>query len=395
MQQVQFEGNGAEYFKIWIVNIMLTIITLGLYYPWAKVRNKRYFYANTTLEGRNFEYHATGKQLFLGYLVAMTLFITYVMIEKISPVGSFVVLGLLFIAIPWLVWRSMKFNMRMTSFSNVRFSFRGNLKNAYINFFVYPFIFFLSFLLMIILVERAEDMDRFAAIASFVGLVGMGAALYMFALLKQRNLSYLMGNICYGQGGFKTDYKVSEFVIMAVKTGIIGTIIMVVIMVIVGGGFVAVVGIDELRTLGELKAGVNIESEEAAEERVMGILVPLFVMIYGGMILGTMIISAHWIAQQREYVYKQTQLDETITFLSTLKASSLAWVMLSNLFLVMITAGFAYPWTKVRLAKLMVENSYVDVPDGFDEYMTQKQEKESSLGEQIGDAFDVQIDVGF
>ena len=64
MRVLSFGGSGFEYFKIWIVNILLTILTLGLYYPWAKVRKNRYFYGNTSLDERNFEYHATGKQLF-------------------------------------------------------------------------------------------------------------------------------------------------------------------------------------------------------------------------------------------------------------------------------------------------------------------------------------------
>ncbi len=39
---VEFKGNGFEYFQIWIVNIVLTIVTLGIYSAWATVRNKRY-----------------------------------------------------------------------------------------------------------------------------------------------------------------------------------------------------------------------------------------------------------------------------------------------------------------------------------------------------------------
>ena len=50
MQALNFEGKGFEYFKIWIVNILLTIVTVGIYYPWAKVRNRRYLYANSTLD---------------------------------------------------------------------------------------------------------------------------------------------------------------------------------------------------------------------------------------------------------------------------------------------------------------------------------------------------------
>ena len=51
----QFHGRGGEYFGIWIVNILLTIVTLGLYSPWAHVRNKHYFYGNTDLAGERFE----------------------------------------------------------------------------------------------------------------------------------------------------------------------------------------------------------------------------------------------------------------------------------------------------------------------------------------------------
>lgn len=123
MKQLTFEGNGSEYFKIWIVNILLISITLGLYYPWAKVRNHRYFYGNSTLEGRTFDYHATGKQLFVGYLIAMALFLVYVIVGEVLPLGAPVLLVVLFLAIPWIVWRSVMFNMRMTSFSNVRFGF--------------------------------------------------------------------------------------------------------------------------------------------------------------------------------------------------------------------------------------------------------------------------------
>jgi len=60
---VEFNGKGFEFFKIWIVNVLLTIVTLSLYAPWAKVRTRRYFYGNTVIDNSSFEYHATGKQI--------------------------------------------------------------------------------------------------------------------------------------------------------------------------------------------------------------------------------------------------------------------------------------------------------------------------------------------
>ena len=58
-----FRGDGFEYFKIWIVNILLTIVTLGIYSAWATVRNHRYFYSNLYLDGNNFSYLAEPMQI--------------------------------------------------------------------------------------------------------------------------------------------------------------------------------------------------------------------------------------------------------------------------------------------------------------------------------------------
>ena len=64
--RVTFTGKASEYFGIWIVNVLLTILTLGIYSAWAKVRRNRYFFGNTVLLGRSFEYHARGLQILVG-----------------------------------------------------------------------------------------------------------------------------------------------------------------------------------------------------------------------------------------------------------------------------------------------------------------------------------------
>jgi uncharacterized membrane protein YjgN (DUF898 family) len=121
----------------------------------------------------------------------------------------------------------------------------------------------------------------------------------------------------------------------------------------------------------------------------------MIAMGYLFMIVGMLLIMSFMAARQRTYIYENTKLDNKIAFASTLRARDFAWVMLSNMFLVLITLGFAMPWAKVRMARLMLENTLVDTSLGFDEYITQKQDEESSLGEQIGDAFDVDVGVAF
>src|SRR5690606_21680940 len=82
---IQFHGQGGEFFGIWIVNILLSVITLGIYSAWAKVRTKRYFYGNTELAGDNFEYHATPIQLLKGRLVALLVVLVWAVTNTIFP----------------------------------------------------------------------------------------------------------------------------------------------------------------------------------------------------------------------------------------------------------------------------------------------------------------------
>ncbi|MGH8034242.1 MAG: DUF898 family protein, partial [Lysobacterales bacterium] len=33
--RIEFTGSGSEYFRIWVVNLLLLLVTFGIYYPWA------------------------------------------------------------------------------------------------------------------------------------------------------------------------------------------------------------------------------------------------------------------------------------------------------------------------------------------------------------------------
>ena len=46
-----FTASGSEYFRIWVINVLLVVVTLGFYLPFAKARRLRYFYANVSLDG--------------------------------------------------------------------------------------------------------------------------------------------------------------------------------------------------------------------------------------------------------------------------------------------------------------------------------------------------------
>ena len=66
-----FTGQGSEYFRIWVVNLLLTLVTLGVYSAWAKVRTARYFRNNTRLDGHVFDYHGNPAAILRGRIIAL------------------------------------------------------------------------------------------------------------------------------------------------------------------------------------------------------------------------------------------------------------------------------------------------------------------------------------
>ena len=395
MKALSFEGTGSEYFKIWIVNILLTIVTLGLYYPWAKVRNNRYFYGNTVLENRNFEYHATGKQLFFGYLIAMALFIIFTVIQQISPIGSGILLLVFFLAVPWIIWRSMKFSMRMTSYSNVRFGFIGKLGGSYMNYLVYPAILFIAIYLVPLsigvlpfLIAQYTGLSGLAAFVPVLVIVSLILAFYMYAFIKKKNTMYTLNGSRFGQGEFETEVQTKKFAVILLKTLGMSLLAFAAISLLVGGIIASTMG------LADFKGMADSMGDPKSMQGMNPIIGIAMAVAYLGLIIASLVILAYSISRQRTYIYDNTTLDNKIHFASTLKARPLAWVMVTNFLMVIFTLGLALPWAKVRMARLYLSNTHVSTDSGFDEYVTQKQKEELSLGDQIGDAFDIDVGIG-
>ncbi len=136
----EFHGQGSEYFKIWLVNIILTIITLGIYSPWAKVRRKQYFYGSTRIKGAGFEYLANPVKILKGRIIVVGFIaINSLATEYVPTIG--LIFGLIFLVVlPWLVVRSLAFNARNSSLRNIRFGFDGTVKEAAKAYLLWPFL---------------------------------------------------------------------------------------------------------------------------------------------------------------------------------------------------------------------------------------------------------------
>jgi len=136
----EFSGSGLEYFKIWIVNTILAILTLGIYSAWAKVRRKKYIYGSTRLNGAGFEYLADPVKILKGRLIAFVFLIIYSTLSNLFPQISFI-FSLGFMAIvPWIMVRALAFNARNSALRNIRFGFSGSVMDSAKAFVLWPML---------------------------------------------------------------------------------------------------------------------------------------------------------------------------------------------------------------------------------------------------------------
>lgn len=141
---ITFTGNASDYFGIWIVNLLLSIVTLGIYSAWAKVRRKKYFYQNTLIDGVGFDYHAKPIAILKGRAIAFGLLMAYNLLAQMSPVLGVVLFILLLLAVPWLVLRGLTFNARNSSHRGLRFDFKSRYVDMAKVFVLYPILVAMS-----------------------------------------------------------------------------------------------------------------------------------------------------------------------------------------------------------------------------------------------------------
>jgi uncharacterized membrane protein YjgN (DUF898 family) len=134
-----YVGPTGTMFGIFYKNLILTILTLGIYRFWAKTRLRRFQWANTQIDGEGFEYTGTGKELFLGFLKAVLilapLFIGLQLIELFLIGQSMIAVGVLNVARAILVialiyagtFSARKYRMSRTTWRGIRFQQTGSM----------------------------------------------------------------------------------------------------------------------------------------------------------------------------------------------------------------------------------------------------------------------------
>ena len=330
--QAEFTGTAGEYFRIWIVNLALTILTLGIYSAWAKVRKRRYFYAHTRIAGESFEYRGRPVAILIGRLLALTLLVIVIAVGNLVPelsLESFSGKALFFTAAvligPWLLVRSSKFNAANSVYRNIRLSFLGTYGSC------------------------------LNVVIRYVWLVFFGI---LYPYFKHRLVRYSAENHAFGDSPFRAADFRKPFIrayVLAFGMGLLGAAILLV-----------------------LFAATAADGEGTPE------LLPI--AIYGGFLA----LYAFVRARTTNAVWNAIRVGP-LRFECTLRARDYVWIYMTNVAAILLSLGLATPWAVIRTLRYKAGKFAALASEPIDTITQAESAQVGAAGQEIAELFDFDI----
>lgn len=342
---VEFHGDAREFFGIWIVNIMLTIVTFGIYSAWAKVRTQRYFYGNTFIDGHSFEYHAKPEQILKGRLIVFGAFMLYSVIGSVNPTLSLVMSIALLLVLPILIVASLRFNARVTSYRNIHFNFIGTKGRAFLVYAIYPFLSALTLFTAYPLAEKAKK-DFYVDNHQFGG--------------KSLHLDASKGSF------FRAFYLTYGLFILS----------LFVVPVLI---FFTKIGTP------------NFTPTDAAFSLLTFISQFSFTIFF---FLFFIAIPMAYRAMLRNLVYNNTTLDGQHKFISNVSVKRYLWIAITNAIITILTIGLMRPWAAIRMARYVASATSIEMAGSLNGYATKLQDEGGALGSEYTDIDGIDVGVG-
>ncbi|AOF90736.1 YjgN family protein [Sinorhizobium sp. RAC02] len=338
--RIVFTGKASEYFGIWIVNVLLTIITLGIYSAWAKVRRNRYFYGNTVLLGRSFEYHAKGLQILIGRLIVLGGFIVLNVIAALVPILVLLPTLVVLIALPWLVAKGLRFSARVTSYRNVRFDFVGGAGGA-----------FKAFIL-----------------GGLLAVITIGI---LTPLASRWVARYVGSNLRYGGKAFDTDPKLGPLY----KSWLLSFLI-----ALVGLGIIALLVLMNLSLILPMIETPGLLTPEQQIPLIFSAVIGYIVLFATFGIAGLF-----YKAGVRNITWSTTTFDGQHQLMSDVSRTRYTWIATSNVIVTILTLGLMRPWAAVRMARYTWEHTGVTFTGDVGELFNRIEAQGSAVGSEFMD----------
>lgn len=348
-RQIEFRGDTKQYFGIWIVNLILTLVTLGVWSAWAKVRKTRYLYGNTRLDGHSFDYLAKGWTLLKGRLIVVALIGLYALAGLLSPYAQ-IAMALLFLPLyPWIINRSLSFSGRMTVYRNIRFHWSGTYWGTF----------------------KVTILWPLAAASTLWGLLPMAT---------RASQLYFIRNYSYGTARFSAEAALGAYYRAFLMALMLGFGLSMAIM------FVAVAGMGVVAAVFPLSGGGGqVAAEGGFSPTMTGGILAGVAGVYLVSILAFLFVSSFYHALTRNETIAGAALEGGFRFKSTLSGFRLAWISLSNLVAILFTLGMATPWATIRLWRYLCDNFWVAMGPDSASFVDKQVAAGSAFGEEFAD----------
>lgn len=345
-----FRGKGGTLFGIHIVNLFLTLITLGIYSFWAKTKVRNYLWSHTEFMGDRLAYHGTGLELFKGYLKAIVVFgLPYFALTngpqlfgapfewQLAGQALSGLLGLLFL-LPVVLVAIRRYRLSRTSWRGIRFSFRGK-------FWAFIQIWLKGWFLTVITLGLYYPYFETNQQGFFISKSHLGNRSFRF----------------HGEGS----YLFSSFLVPYYFTLAIVLLIL----------FLAF-GVNRLGI-----STINVNSGQLSGMVILGVLTLLFI------ILPLLWLRYH--VKKQRYFWGKTSLAQ-----SRFQLSITPWGFFKlkggNFFLLVLSLGLAWPWTTIRNIRFILRHLTFNGPSDLEAIL-----QETRVVTPTGEGLENFLDTGF
>lgn len=371
----KFNGEATEYFKIWIINLCLTILTFGIYSAWAKVRTYRYFYGCTELDTHCFVYLADPVKILKGRIIAVFLLIVYSYIWNYVPAWRFITLAAALSLLPVIIVIGSAFTLQNSSYRNIKFYFKRSYALAYRLFLTPLGIALISAWVIYMLVESSDFVSRMEHIKNsefhredLVFTLFIMVVIPLIPYIDYIRTRFLINQSQFGNLEFSFHARTWDFY----KIYLAGFVFLLGASFFIGfsSGFV-------FALLASLKS-----------KNITGISIAVITIIFYIFIF---YISAFIRAQRINLICKNTRFGEN-TFTARLRTGDIGWLYISNAVGVVLSLGLLIPWAIIRMKRYTTESvSFIGA--NLSDITEVNQQQSIALGEELIDVFN--IDIGF
>ncbi len=383
-----FTGKGRDYFKIWITNLALTIITLGIYYPWAKARRQRYFWTHTIVDGHALGFHGRAQSMFKGYAIAAFLSVLYYGLSKISPEYGAAMLIFLALIYPVLFRASLRFLLLNTSWRGLRFRFKASVKQSYqylaSSILVSCLLTAIPLILVYMYGELVDEVNNeinwqsyAPAVASTFLLIIFGVPVAYFHIKKFQRDFYGFANIQTHLNA--TAWGFFKVLLKTIAVSILITMFLSLIVVAIS----VVFGLFSF-----------VSSNEFLKSSWSGVLIyAIPLTVFFSYFLYFVVVNSYFNSRHFNFFWgniisNELKMEANLELKPFIKLNSKNWI------LILLSLGLYYPFAKIAVTKLQLESLAIHTTIDFDQLVNEVSiENENNIGQAMTDLFD--FDFGF